>query len=440
LQKIEKMRNQAGDKRTAKSGSPKRMVKDAPIGRGRSNRDDKPSRDEAPKGRGRSSRDDKPTRKEAPEGKGRYTRDEKPTRSETPKSRGYSSRDDKPTRKEAPKGRGRNSRDEMPTRSETFKSRGYSNMDEKPTRSETPKGRGYSSRDDKPTRKEAPEGKGRYARDEKPTRSEAKGRGYSSRDEKPFRSNDFSSKPKTPSKPPKDDGLIRLNRFLSNSGVCSRREADKYIETGCVTVNGKIVSELGVKVSLNDDVRFNGKILNPENKVYLLLNKPKGYVTTTDDPQERKTVMDLIADACKERIYPVGRLDLNTSGLLLFTNDGEMSKRLTHPSHNVKKIYHVSLDKPLTKNHLLEIAKGVELEDGFVSPDAISYIGEEEKNEVGIEIHSGKNRIVRRIFEHLGYEVKKLDRVYFAGLTKKNIARGKWRFLSFPEINHLKML
>jgi 23S rRNA pseudouridine2605 synthase len=399
------MRNQAGDKRTAKSGSPKRMVKDAPIGRGRSNRDDKPSRDEAPKGRGRSSRDDKPTRKEAPEGKGRYTRDEKPTRSETPKSRGYSSRDDKPTRKEAPKGRGRNSRDEMPTRSETFKSRGYSNMDEKPTRSETPKGRGYSSRD-----------------------------------EKPFRSNDFSSKPKTPSKPPKDDGLIRLNRFLSNSGVCSRREADKYIETGCVTVNGKIVSELGVKVSLNDDVRFNGKILNPENKVYLLLNKPKGYVTTTDDPQERKTVMDLIADACKERIYPVGRLDLNTSGLLLFTNDGEMSKRLTHPSHNVKKIYHVSLDKPLTKNHLLEIAKGVELEDGFVSPDAISYIGEEEKNEVGIEIHSGKNRIVRRIFEHLGYEVKKLDRVYFAGLTKKNIARGKWRFLSFPEINHLKML
>jgi 23S rRNA pseudouridine2605 synthase len=405
LQKIEKMRNQAGDKRTAKSGSPKRMVKDAPIGRGRSNRDDKPSRDEAPKGRGRSSRDDKPTRKEAPEGKGRYTRDEKPTRSETPKSRGYSSRDDKPTRKEAPKGRGRNSRDEMPTRSETFKSRGYSNMDEKPTRSETPKGRGYSSRD-----------------------------------EKPFRSNDFSSKPKTPSKPPKDDGLIRLNRFLSNSGVCSRREADKYIETGCVTVNGKIVSELGVKVSLNDDVRFNGKILNPENKVYLLLNKPKGYVTTTDDPQERKTVMDLIADACKERIYPVGRLDLNTSGLLLFTNDGEMSKRLTHPSHNVKKIYHVSLDKPLTKNHLLEIAKGVELEDGFVSPDAISYIGEEEKNEVGIEIHSGKNRIVRRIFEHLGYEVKKLDRVYFAGLTKKNIARGKWRFLSFPEINHLKML
>ena len=235
------------------------------------------------------------------------------------------------------------------------------------------------------------------------------------------------------------DEKIRLNRFLSNSGVCSRREADTYIQSGCVTVNGKIVSELGSKVSLNDDVRFNGQQLTPERKVYLLLNKPKGYVTTTDDPQERKTVMDLIKDACPERIYPVGRLDKDTTGLLLFTNDGDLVKKLTHPSHSRKKIYQAYLDKPLTKNHLLEIAKGVELEDGFIAADSINYVDENDKREIGIEIHSGQNRVVRRIFAHLGYEVQKLDRVYFAGLTKKNLTRGKWRFLSQIEINQLKM-
>jgi 23S rRNA pseudouridine2605 synthase len=232
---------------------------------------------------------------------------------------------------------------------------------------------------------------------------------------------------------------IRLNRFLSNSGVCSRRDADMYIQTGCVTVNGKIVSELGSKVSLNDEVRFNGQLLNPEKKVYLLLNKPKGYVTTTEDPQERKTVMDLIKNACPERIYPVGRLDKETSGVLLFSNDGELVKKLTHPSYNKKKIYHVFLDKPLTKAHLLEIAKGIILDDGPIAADAISYPNEEDKREVGIEIHSGRNRVVRRIFEMLGYKVEKLDRVLFAGLTKKNLPRGKWRFLNPSEINQLKM-
>lgn len=235
------------------------------------------------------------------------------------------------------------------------------------------------------------------------------------------------------------DEKIRLNRFLSNSGVCSRREADKYIETGCVTVNGKIVSELGTKVSLNDDVRFSGQQLNPQNKIYLLLNKPKGFVTTTDDPQERKTVMDLVDKACPERIYPVGRLDKDTTGVLLFTNDGDLAKKLTHPSYNKKKIYHVHLDKPLTKAHLLEIAKGIELDDGFIAADSIDYVSETNKHEVGIEIHSGKNRIVRRIFEKMGYEVVKLDRVLFAGLTKKNVPRGKFRFLSQVEINQLKM-
>jgi 23S rRNA pseudouridine2605 synthase len=235
------------------------------------------------------------------------------------------------------------------------------------------------------------------------------------------------------------DEKIRLNRFLANSGVCSRREADVFIQSGCVTVNGKIVSELGSKVSLSDDVRFSGQQLTPERKVYLLLNKPKGFVTTTDDPQERKTVMNLIENACPERVYPVGRLDKDTTWLLLFTNDGDLVKKLTHPSHSRKKIYHVYLDKPLTKNNLLEIAKGVQLEDGFVGADAINYVDEEDKREIGIEIHSGQNRVVRRIFAHLGYEVQKLDRVYFAGLTKKNLPRGKWRFLTQIEINQLKM-
>lgn len=245
---------------------------------------------------------------------------------------------------------------------------------------------------------------------------------------------------KTPKIGYKLDEKIRLNRFLANSGVCSRREADTFITTGCVTVNGKIVSELGAKVSLNDDVRFNGQQLNPQRKVYLVLNKPKGYVTTTDDPQERKTVMDLVASACPERIYPVGRLDRETTGVLLFTNDGEIAKKLTHPSFSKKKIYHVFLDKALTKADLLAIAHGIELEDGFIAADAISYASEDNKREVGIEIHSGRNRIVRRIFEHFGYQVEKLDRVVFAGLTKKNLPKGKWRFLTQPEINQLKMM
>ena len=233
--------------------------------------------------------------------------------------------------------------------------------------------------------------------------------------------------------------LMRLNKYIANAGVCSRREADEYIKAGVVTVNGKTVTELGTKVSLNDDVRYDGRKLNPEKKVYLLLNKPKDFVTTTDDPHADKTVMDLVKNACSERIYPVGRLDKNTTGLLLFTNDGEISKRLTHPSHRNKKIYQVTLDKDLTKNDLEKIADGFELEDGFIAADVISFIDPENKTEIGIEIHSGRNRIVRRIFEHIGYKVRKLDRVYFAGLTKKNLPRGKWRFLSDKEINFLKM-
>lgn len=237
----------------------------------------------------------------------------------------------------------------------------------------------------------------------------------------------------------KASDTIRLNKYLANAGVCSRREADTFISAGMVTVNGEIISEMGYQVKSTDEVRFDGQLLNPEKKVYLLLNKPKNFVTTTDDPHADKIVMDLVKSACEERIYPVGRLDRNTTGVLLFTNDGDLSKRLTHPSHTMKKIYQVSLDKPVTKAHLDEIANGIQLEDGLIAADEISYVNNEEKTEVGIEIHSGKNRIVRRIFEHFGYRVKKLDRVYFAGLTKKNLPRGKWRFLDEKEVRFLKM-
>lgn len=242
-------------------------------------------------------------------------------------------------------------------------------------------------------------------------------------------------KPKTVS----SEGM-RLNRFVANAGVCSRREADTYIEAGLVSINGKQVTELGTRVMPGDEVRFDGRKLDAEKKVYLLLNKPKDFVTTTDDPHADKIVMDLVKEACEERIYPVGRLDRNTTGLLLFTNDGDLSKKLTHPSHNMKKVYQVTTDKPVEKAHIEMIAEGIDLEDGPIAADSISYIDREEKTEVGIEIHSGKNRIVRRIFEHFGYRVKKLDRVLFAGLTKKNLPRGKYRFLSEKEVKFLKMI
>lgn len=230
---------------------------------------------------------------------------------------------------------------------------------------------------------------------------------------------------------------MRLNRFIAQSGLCSRREADDFIQAGLVTVNGTIVTELGTKVMPTDEVRFNDSIVQGEKKVYLVLNKPKGYVTTLDDPHATKTVMDLVKDACTERIYPVGRLDKNSLGLLLFTNDGDLTKQLTHPSYRKKKIYQVTLDKPLTRADMDKIAEGITLEDGDIFADEISYV-KDDKKEIGIEIHSGRNRIVRRIFEHLGYTVQKLDRVYYAGLTKKNLKRGAWRFLTKDEVMHLK--
>ncbi len=235
------------------------------------------------------------------------------------------------------------------------------------------------------------------------------------------------------------DAPIRLNRFLANAGVCSRREADTFIEAGVVQVNGQVVTELGTKVKRSDIVLFHDQAVSIEKKVYILLNKPKDYVTTNDDPQNRKTVMDLVKDACRERIYPVGRLDRNTTGVLLLTNDGEMASKLTHPQYLKKKIYHVYLNKNVTAADLRLIADGVMLEDGEIHADAIDYASETDHKQVGIEIHSGRNRIVRRIFESLGYKVMKLDRVYFAGLTKKNVKRGDWRFLTEKEVSMLRM-
>ncbi|MFO8000601.1 MAG: pseudouridine synthase [Marinilabilia sp.] len=230
---------------------------------------------------------------------------------------------------------------------------------------------------------------------------------------------------------------IRLNKFIANSGICSRREADSLIEKGEIKVNNKVVKEMGTIVSTQDKVEYKGKTLIPEKKVYLLLNKPKDTVTTSRDPEGRKTVIEIIRNACPQRVYPVGRLDRNTTGLLLLTNDGDLSKKLTHPSFEAKKIYHVFLDRPLRPEDVKAIQEGVELEDGTVKPDAINYVDSEDKKQAGIEIHSGRNRVVRRIFEKLGYNVEKLDRVYFAGLTKKNLPRGKWRFLNEQEVRTL---
>ncbi|MDE5869251.1 MAG: RNA-binding S4 domain-containing protein [Muribaculaceae bacterium] len=232
---------------------------------------------------------------------------------------------------------------------------------------------------------------------------------------------------------------IRLNKYMANAGICSRREADEYITSGKVKVNGEVVTELGTKITRDDVVEFDDKVVTPERKCYVLLNKPKDCVTTSDDPNGRTTVLDLVKNACRERIYPVGRLDRNTTGVLLLTNDGDLASKLTHPKYVKKKIYHVWTDRDIAEEDMQRIADGIELEDGEIHADAISYVSDTDRNQAGIEIHSGRNRIVRRIFESLGYRVTKLDRVYFAGLTKKNLPRGRWRYLTQEEVNYLRM-
>jgi 23S rRNA pseudouridine2605 synthase len=291
------------------------------------------------------------------------------------------------------------------------------------------------SADDKPFRKKHSDGEG----DGERSRTEA--RPY----DKKFKSKDKPAYKKHYDKPEKHaavkkyDGLTRLNKYLSNAGICSRREADDLIKAGAVSVNGKVITEMGYKVGPDDKVNYGGETLRNQKKVYLLLNKPKDYITTTDDPQERRTVMELIEGACKERVYPVGRLDRNTTGLLLFTNDGELATRLMHPKFGIRKVYQVTLNKNLKTEDFQDLMQGIELEDGLIKPDELTYI-EGSKKDLGIEIHSGRNRIVRRMFEHIGYEVIKLDRVAFAGLTKKDLPRAKWRFLSEKEVGFLKMI
>lgn len=260
--------------------------------------------------------------------------------------------------------------------------------------------------------------------------------------DKKFATKRKTTKPETPAKKQagkiKQTDEVRLNRYLSQAGICSRREADTYIAAGVVTINGKVVTELGSKVKYGDVVKFNDAPIIPEKKTYILLNKPKDYLTTTDDPMAKNTVLDLIRNGCKERVFSVGRLDKPTTGLLLLTNDGELADFLSHPKNNKKKIYQVTLDRAINDDHLQLLYDGVELEDGMAKADQITYCTPGDKREVGIEIHSGKNRLVRRMFEYLGYKVKKLDRVYYAGLTKKNLPRGKWRYLNDKEIVMLK--
>lgn len=297
-------------------------------------------------------------------------------------------------------------------------------------KSEKPFGRGErTERGERSEKRDRFEKKDRFDKRERPERGTRSGSGFGNR----------APKRTQPKEVVPNDGSIRLNKFIANSGICSRRDADEYIKAGLVSVNGEIVTEMGVKVTFDDDIRFNGERIKGERKVYIVMNKPKDFVTTMSDPHAERNVMELISKAmCPERVYPIGRLDKSTTGVLLFTNDGEMAEKLTHPSYQKKKIYQVTLDRNFKGTDMTKLTTGIDLEDGKAYADEATYVGES-KDQVGLEIHSGKNRIVRRMFEALGYKVKKLDRVYFAGLTKKNLSRGQWRFLSEEEVVMLKM-
>ena len=335
---------------------------------------------------------------------------------------------------------GRDDREERGTRGAARKPFGRKfEDDERPTR------RGFSRRNDDESNEKKPFGRRSFNKEERGERkpfgrkTDSTSERYEKRERGGRRGYRREKDPEFDR--PRATGEIRLNKYLADSGICSRREADDLILAGAVTVNGEVVTELGTKVKTTDKVMYGGQTLNREKLRYVLLNKPKGVITTSDDPYERHTVMDLVEGACQERIYPVGRLDRNTLGLLLLTNDGELAKTLTHPSHEVKKLYHVTLNKPLTTNDFEQIEKGLMLEDGPITVDKIDYVTDDPTmRELGVEIHSGRNHIVRRIFESLGYEVVKLDRVMLAGLTKQNLPRGHWRFLTSAEISMLKRI
>jgi 23S rRNA pseudouridine2605 synthase len=341
--------------------------------------------------------------------------------------------------------------------SDSYRSSSEGGGDKKPFSSARPKsysGRPTSDSSDRPKRSFGNE-EGGERKFSKKSETESSFRKRTESGSEPFRKSAKSSYNKiTPDrdapvktlrsrkeKESKDDGLIRLNRYIANAGICSRRKADELIEAGVVSVNNVVINELGHKIDpMKDEIRYNGELLKREKMVYVLLNKPKDYITTTEDPQERRTVMHLVEKASKERIYPIGRLDRNTTGLLLMTNDGDLADKLSHPRSNITKLYQVELNKSLSQGDMNKIQYGLELEDGLIKPDSISYVTGASKREIGIQIHSGKNRIVRRIFEHLGYEVVKLDRVIYAGLTKKDLTRGRWRYLDEKEIIQLKHL
>ncbi len=290
------------------------------------------------------------------------------------------------------------------------------------------------SKDSKPSNKA-----GRSGKDNRPSRDGKPKRKAGTYTKAPLRKADPNKKSKNNPHTKKEDGKMRLNKFLAHAGIASRREADTLIKAGVVKVNGEVITEMGFRVAPTDKVNYGGETIKSEKKVYLLMNKPKDFITTVDDPFGRRTVLQLLGKL-KERVYPVGRLDRATTGVLMLTNDGDLTKKLTHPKFGVKKIYNVQLDKNVTSNHLQHLCDGFELEDGFTKADVATYVGNgEKKNQVGIELHSGKNRIIRRMFEHLGYNVVKLDRVYFAGLTKKDMARGQWRFLTEKEVGQLQM-
>ena len=421
--------DERGDRRFGerKFGDRPRRRFDDEHGEGR--RDDRPRRrfddDERPR---RRFDDDKPRER-------RFHDDDRPRRrfdDDKPRERRFHD-DDRPRRRFDDDDRPRRRFDDDKPREHRF------HDDDRPRRRfDDDRPRRRFDDDDSPRRRfddERPRG-GRRFDDERPRRR------FDDEEEAPRRGRKGYVREKDPLYDrPRATGEIRLNKYLADCGICSRREADDLIKAGCVEVNGEVITTMGYKVKTNDKVVYGGQTLSREKLRYLLLNKPKGYITTSDDPYERDTVMELVKDACSERIFPVGRLDKQTTGLLLFTNDGDLAKRLTHPSSEVPKLYHVILDKPLTKNDMLRISEGIELDDGPIAADSIAYDQDDDsKKSVGIELHSGRNRIVRRIFEHLGYEVTKLDRVMFAGLDKYRLPRGEWRFLTDLEVMNLKKI
>lgn len=391
---------------------------------------------------GKSSSDDIKPRKSATKREKpvfeRFRDDSKPSEFGSGKSRRHSSGSGETKERSAkPAFKKEGGWDKERSAKPAFKKEGSWDKDKKPSFGSKGKGRPFDKKKfaDKPNFKSKAEPVNPYDLDESDYEHSTVAEEFRA----PKKGGSGGKKRSSPEKEP--DGLIRLNKYIANAGICSRREADQLISTGVVQVNGKTITEMGYKVKPTDIIKYGGQTLRKERMVYLILNKPKDYITTVDDPQERRTVLELIQGACKERIYPVGRLDRATTGLLMFTNDGDLTKKMTHPRYGVRKIYHVELDKPLKRADMDKIAEGIELEDGPIKVDEITYVGDgADKAQIGIELHSGKNRIVRRIFESAGYNVRKLDRVMFGPLTKKDLPRGRWRFLTEAEVGMLKML